>query len=187
MEKIKILALFGESGVGKNTILNWIVSNIPDTNEIVGCTTRPRREYEQDGKDYHFLTVEEFAQKVIDGSMLEATCFNNWHYGTALDELDPKKINVGIFNIQGIECLLEDSRLHVIPVYVLVGDKERLIRILNRETEPNCLEICRRFQTDYQDFSDIPFSYKGINNNGAAINRDKVKQNQVKALLSLFD
>lgn len=186
MEKIKIFALFGESGAGKDTIQRWVVSHIPNTKGIVSCTTRPKRDYENDGKDYHFLTPDRFAEKILDGSMLEATSFNDWHYGTSLDELDPDKINIGVFNIQGIECLLEDPRLYVIPVYVFVKDKERLIRALNREEEPNCLEVCRRFQTDYKDFMDIPFDYRTIFNNGAAIDGDKGKQDAVKFLLTLF-
>lgn len=186
MDKIKILALFGESGAGKDTIQRWIVSNIPGTKGIVSCTTRPKRDYEIDGKDYHFISNEKFAEKVLDGTMLEATSFNGWHYGTSLEELSETDINIGVFNIQGIECLLEDPRIHVEPVYILVRDKERLIRILNREEEPNCLEVCRRFQTDYQDFADIPFDYKGILNNGVPIHGDKKKQDQARALLTLF-
>jgi guanylate kinase len=184
--RIKIFALFGESGAGKDTIQRWVVSHVPNTKGIVSCTTRPKRDYENDGKDYHFLTADKFAEKILDGSMLEATCFNDWHYGTALEELDPEKINIGVFNIQGIECLLEDPRLWVIPVYVFVRDKERLIRVLNREEEPNCLEVCRRFQTDYKDFAEIDFEYRVINNNGVAIEGDRGKQDAIQSLLTLF-
>ena len=58
--------------------------------------------------------------------------------------------------------------------------------MLNREEEPNCLEICRRFQTDYKDFMDISFDYRTIFNNGAAIDGDKSKQDAVKFILTLF-
>lgn len=185
-EKIKILALFGESGAGKDTIQQWIVSNFPNTKGIVSCTTRPKRDYEIDGKDYHFLTDEKFAEKILDGSMLEATSFNGWHYGTALDELDKEKINIGVFNPQGIECLLEDKRLHLLPIYVFVPDKIRLIRALEREQDPDCVEICRRFQTDLKDFSDISFGYESINNNGAPIRSDAEKQRRVMYILNQF-
>lgn len=156
MDKIKILALFGKSASGKDSIQKWIVSNYPRlTNKIVSCTTRPPRSGEQDGVDYFFLSDEEFAKKVLDGSMLEATSFREWFYGTALDQLDQKKINVGVFNITGIECILDDPRLEVVPVWIHASDKTRLKRSLNREDNPDCKEICRRFLADEKDFDEM--------------------------------
>ena len=101
MNKYKLIALFGESGAGKDTIQKWMVSKLEGTKGIVSYTTRPKRDYEVEGKDYHFLTNEEFAIKVLDGTMLEATSFNDWFYGTSIDELDKDKINIGVFNIHG--------------------------------------------------------------------------------------
>lgn len=163
MKKIKILALFGKSASGKDTIQKWITTNFPQlTNKIVSCTTRPPRSGEQDGVDYFFLSDEEFAKKVLDGSMLEATSFREWFYGTALDQLDPDKINVGVFNITGIECILQDSRLEVQPVWIHASDRTRLLRSLNREINPDCAEICRRFQADEKDFDEADdFDYFG--------------------------
>lgn len=158
MQKIKIIALFGKSGAGKDTIQKWIMKHYPNKfNSIVSCTTRPKREGEIDGKDYFFLTNEEFAQKVLDLSMLEATEFRNWYYGTSIDQLDKDKINIGVFNIAGIEALLEDKRLDIFPVLVYASDKTRLLRALNREENPDCAEICRRFKTDNDDFAQMDF------------------------------
>ncbi|MGN0992848.1 MAG: hypothetical protein ACI4PE_02895 [Bacilli bacterium] len=78
-------------------------------------------------------------------------------YGTSIDSLDNDKINIGVFNIEGIECLLQDPRLEIIPIYIKTPDKERLLRNLNRENNPDCLEICRRFIADKKDFDNIPF------------------------------
>ena len=186
MKKIKILALFGKSASGKDTIQNWIVSNYPKiTNKIVSCTTRPPRDGEQEGVDYFFLTDEQFATKVIDGSMLEATSFREWFYGTALDQLDPDKINVGVFNIAGIECIIEDSRLDVEPVLIHASDKTRLLRSLSREVNPDCAEICRRFQADEKDFNEAnDFEYWGwINDNGPAYEDDKYRFRQLARIL----
>lgn len=162
-KKIKILALFGKSASGKDSIQKWIVSNYPQlTNKIVSCTTRPPRSGEQDGVDYFFLSDEEFAKKVLDGSMLEATSFREWFYGTALDQLNSDKINVGVFNITGVECILDDPRLDVVPVWVHASDKTRLRRSLDREDNPDCKEICRRFLADEKDFDEMDdFDYFG--------------------------
>lgn len=162
-KKIKILALFGKSASGKDSIQKWIVSNYPRlTNKIVSCTTRPPRSGEQDGVDYFFLSDEEFAKKVLDGSMLEATSFREWFYGTALDQLDPDKINIGVFNLTGVECILDDPRLDVVPVWIHASDKTRLRRSLEREDNPDCKEICRRFLADEKDFDEADdFDYFG--------------------------
>lgn len=158
MTKIKIIAFFGPSSSGKDTLAKTI-SKRPDVNEIISCTTRPMRDYEKDGVDYHFLTTEKFGEKVLDGTMLEATSFRDWFYGTPLEALKEDKINVGVFNKQGIECLLSDNRLEVIPIYVACEDKKRLMRSLERESNPDCEEICRRFLADLQDFEVIDFDY----------------------------
>lgn len=162
--KYKVLALFGKSGAGKDTIQKWLTTNY-NMNGIVSCTTRPPRDYERNGIHYHFLSNEEFAQKVLNMSMLEATVFNDWCYGTPIESLKEDKINVGVFNIQGIECLLQDNRLDILPIFIDCSDKKRLLRNIKREKVPNCLEICRRFITDEKDFSDINFDYITFDNN----------------------
>lgn len=169
MNKVKVIALFGKAGSGKDTILRALVNKFPDRyNEIVSCTTRPPREGEQEGVNYYFLTVDQFTEKVLNGDMLEATEFNNWHYGTALSSLLTDKINVGVFNPEGIRCLMEDNFVDLTAYYVQAEDKERLIRQLIREVDPDVKEIIRRFSADEKDFEDLEdIDYQVI------INQDK--------------
>lgn len=171
-DKYEVVALFGKSASGKDTIQKWLCSTFEQTHGIVSCTTRPVREKEQEGIDYYYLTNEQFAEKVLNGDMLEATSFNNWFYGTPISSLAKDKVNIGVFNIAGIQCLLQDSRIIVKPVQICIDDKTRLLRSLNREDKPDCAEICRRFLTDEKDFCDIDFSYKNYLNKDGDINRD---------------
>ena len=98
MNKIKLLALFGESSAGKDSIQHWLCQN-QNMHGIVSHTTRPPREYEQDGREYHFLpTADDFIELFSKGKFLEISKFNDWYYGTSIDELDSNKINVGVFN-----------------------------------------------------------------------------------------
>lgn len=151
-KKIKILALFGESGAGKDTVLNGLLEENPSFHRIVSYTTRPKRENEIDGKDYNFVTLVEMLENIENNEMLEYTVFNNWYYGTMLSTLHPDKINVGVFDIAGVCNILKDKRLEVVPIYIYCDDKKRLQRALARENNPDCYEICRRFITDKEDF-----------------------------------
>ena len=164
----KIIALIGEAGTGKDSIMQSILAKQPGYfNEIISCTTRPMREGEADGVNYFYLTSKEFAEKVLNGEMLEATIFNNWHYGTSIDALNPNKINIGVFNPDGIRSIIKNPKVDVTVFRIVCSDKERLLRQLNRETHPNVDEIIRRYTTDKIDFSSLPFSYTEIENQNA--------------------
>lgn len=170
MDKIKIWALFGEAGSGKDFILNRIIENIDNTNRIVSYTTRPPRDYEKDGVDYHFIDTFQFEHLIADKSMLEYTVFNNWYYGTGINSLDFNKINVGVFNPTGISNLLKHPRymelFEVEPIRIIASPEVRITRQIKREkTEPNYEEILRRFIADRNDFHHINFFYYTLDNN----------------------
>lgn len=154
----KVIALMGAAGSGKDTLLNAVEveaakKNIP-IHKIVSCTTRPPRDYETN-LDYCFLSNDEFAEKVLNMDMLEATNFNGWFYGTSIDSLSKDKVNIGVFNPDGVRSLQEDPRINLSCFYIYASDKTRFIRQLNRENNPDIDEIIRRYKTDKEDFSDL--------------------------------
>jgi guanylate kinase len=153
---IKLVALMGKAGSGKDRLLTEIINRDEYNHfqKVINCTTRPIREHEVDGVNYHYLTNEEFTEKVLNGDMIEATNFNHWFYGTMLSTLSTNKINIGVFNPTAVEILQADPRLDVYVIYVEAPDKLRLLRQLNREEEPDCHEIVRRFKADEEDFND---------------------------------
>ena len=153
MEKNKftVVAFVGKSGAGKDYCAHKMLEDHPEnTHFIVSSTTRPKRDYEIEGKDYHFLTEAEFAASTF----VETASFNGWHYGTRLGDLRLDRINVGVFNPTGIKTLAAQDNINLTIVYVKASDKTRLLRQLNREEEPNVQEIIRRFATDEADFKD---------------------------------
>lgn len=165
--KYQVIALMGESGAGKDTIQNFNCKKHPFIfHKIVSCTTRPQRDYETNGDDYWFITVGEFARKLLKNEMLEATEYKTeWFYGTPISSLCEDKINIGVFNPDGVRALLSDDRLNVLVIKIEANDKMRLVRCLVREDDPDCSEICRRFLADKKDFSDLEFEYETIYNN----------------------
>ena len=152
-----ILALMGKSGAGKDTLVNDFCHDHWWANKIVSCTTRPPRDYEQEGTDYYFITEKEFFSKIENGEMLEHTVFRDWFYGTDITTIH-KGVNLGVYNPQGYLNLLKavehaaDPNLIIVGIYIQVDDKIRLLRSLQREEHPDVEEVCRRFFADKADF-----------------------------------
>lgn len=163
----KIYALIGKSASGKDTIVNELLKKSDKFHGVVSHTTRPKRDYEIDKKDYYFVTEEDISKLCEEDKILELSCFNSWLYGTCIDSFDKEKINIGVFNIQGINSLCEREDVDLRVFYVQTKDKLRLIRQLSREENPNIQEILRRYETDEQDFKEynIDFPYVAIENN----------------------
>ena len=111
-KKYQLVALIGKAGSGKDTILKDVVKayELP-MNIVVSYTTRPMREGETEGKEYHFISEEDFKQMINNNQMLEYVQFNNWWYGTGIKCLADDKINIGIFNPSGIRSLINFSEI----------------------------------------------------------------------------
>lgn len=160
----KIIALIGKAGSGKDTMMHRVLERNPNLHEIVSCTTRPRREGEVEGVNYFYLTPEQFGDKVLHDEMLEATCFNDWFYGTSYESLRSDVVNIGVFNPAGIESLLGRRDVVVHVFYITASPKNRLLRQLNREKDPDVDEIIRRYKADEIDFADLNFEYDVLYN-----------------------
>lgn len=155
MNKYKIIAIVGKAGCGKDSILEEVMSGAIgpyDFHEIVSYTSRNPRENERDGVNYYFIDKYTFADMVHSGTMLEYTKFNSWLYGTALNSLSNEKINIGVFNPSGIVSLMNRPDIELYVIYITATDKERLIRQLTREKNPDVREILRRYDADEDDF-----------------------------------
>lgn len=90
--------------------------------------------------------------KVKSNEMIEWTVFNGWGYGTPISSLVENKVNIGVFNPDGLCSLSASPQVSLAIVFVETDDKTRLIRQLTREENPNIKEIIRRFETDETDF-----------------------------------
>ena len=174
---INILAIMGKAGSGKDTLLKALLKEPAfkdSASPIVSCTTRPIRENEQDGVDYHFLTHEQFTDQIVNGEMLEATVFNDWCYGTSIANLAKDKLNIGVFNPEGVELLRNNSDVNLTLIYIEANDKDRLMRQLMRENDPDVHEIIRRYSADEMDFTEEEIEYLEpdcfiTNNDGGSI------------------
>ena len=145
----KFVALVGASATGKSTV-ERILQEDYGHNRCVSITTRPMRNYERDGVDYHFLTVADIDQLEQEGLLAERTCFNGWHYGLTVAEIEEG--GVVVIEPNGLRQIIEKvGRENVFVVYLTYPDKERLIRSLVARNDNDVDEVIRRFQADKKD------------------------------------
>jgi guanylate kinase len=90
----KVFVITGPSGVGKGTLISALLERVPDLELSVSATTRQPREGEIDGRDYHFLTPEEFDARVEAEDFLEFATYSGNRYGTLRSEVR-KRLDAG--------------------------------------------------------------------------------------------
>lgn len=88
MSRGTLIVISAPSGCGKTTIARAILQRYPSMLFSVSATTRPRRPTEVDGKDYFFLTKEEFERRVAQGDLIEWEEIYGNYYGTLKSEVD---------------------------------------------------------------------------------------------------
>lgn len=152
MEKIKILGITGPSGCGKDTAARWLTKHNYKYKYVKLHTTRPQRNEDDNG--YYFCNPGFFLKEILNGNMLNAQEFRGWYYGLRKGSLYPKYINVIPMNNEMIYQMLEEQRndYDLQIIYINTNPKERLQHIIDREKNPDCYEICRRFLTDKTDY-----------------------------------
>jgi guanylate kinase len=88
-----IILLTAPSGSGKTSVARRLLEQIPGLHFSVSATTRPERDTETDGVDYHFLTIEEFREAQRSGSLIESEeVYPGRFYGTLRSEVEESSI-----------------------------------------------------------------------------------------------
>jgi guanylate kinase len=83
----KVFVITGPSGVGKGTLIERLLERIPELELSISATTREPRAGEVDGRDYHFLSPEEFRRRLEAGDFLEHASYSGNYYGTLREEV----------------------------------------------------------------------------------------------------
>ena len=188
-----LLLFSGPSGVGKDTVLDIVLNKDKNLQKSVSLTTREIRENEVDGKDYHFISTEEFENMISQGQVLEFAKYGSNLYGTPKAPVDKwlseGKTVILKIEVQGaskIKELYPDS----VSIFVLppsMKELENRLRSRGTENEDDIkkrLDIAREevkrskdydfivINDDLESASDnvlsivkaLDFSYKRMNN-----------------------
>ena len=134
-----IYIITGPSGVGKNTIIEAISTDL-DFYFSVSHTTRPQRESEVDGKDYHFVTEEKFKSLVDENLMIEYEQYGGFYYGTSKKEI-LKESNIILLDLEvnGATKLLSEND-DFIGIFIDIDDNELVKRLKNRGHDENFID-----------------------------------------------
>ena len=163
----------GKSSSGKDTIYKRLLEEKSlELNRIVPYTTRPIREGESEGVQYHFVDADTEALFEDRGLIIEKRTYHTihgpWDYFTVDDgSIDLTQNDYLVIGTLESYRKLADYYTNdaVVPIYIEVDDGIRLERALNREkmqAEPKYEEMCRRFLADADDFSPEKLEAAGI-------------------------
>jgi len=139
-----MLVISSPSGAGKSTLCRMLIAEFPDIVLSVSATTRDPRPGEKEGREYYFLSRDEFDKRQKQGAFLEWAHVHENRYGTLRDEV-MGRIEAGrdvLFDIdwQGAQKIAEAAVADVVRVFIL---------------PPSMTELSDRLHSRNQDHEDV--------------------------------
>ncbi|HXG77013.1 MAG TPA: guanylate kinase [Gaiellaceae bacterium] len=139
MPRRPVFVVTGPSGAGKGTLIRGLLERLPELEVAVSATTRPRRRGEEDGREYWFLSDEEFTRRVQAGAFLEHVSYvSGRRYGTLRSEMtriaDEGRVCVLELELEGALAVQEQVQGSV-TIFIAAEVPELERRLRERATE----------------------------------------------------
>ena len=149
----------GPSGVGKGTLIRGLLQRVPELELSVSATTRAPRPGEIEGTDYHFLTPEQFDERVRGEEFVEHAIYSGNRYGTLRAELErriregvPVVLEIEVEGARQVRCAMPES----LAVFIAPPSAEALrARLVGRGTDP-ADQIEQRMRTAQRELEAQP-------------------------------
>ena len=151
-----LVILSGVSGAGKDTIKKELMKRMENIATLPSFTSRAMREGEEEGVQYHFISKEEFEDKIRKGDFYEYDLHHGNYYGTSRELMNERlskgKIIVKDIEVNGTENLLKllknDTR--IVTIFLRVGKEELKRRLIERGDNIQDIEL-RLSRLDYEE------------------------------------
>ncbi|MES2252445.1 MAG: guanylate kinase [Pseudomonadota bacterium] len=163
-----MLILSSPSGAGKTTIANALLTSETHLKTSISVTTRPKRPNEIDGRDYYFVTHDEFQQRISADDFFEyAEVFGNL-YGTpkqfVLDTLSSGQDVVFDIDWQGTQQISQSARGDLVTIFILPPSLEELEARLRGRNQDSIEVVNQRMHEASAELSHWPeYNYVVIN------------------------
>lgn len=162
----KLFLVSGHSGSGKSSIMKTVMKN-----EVVSFTTREKRQGEVDGKDYIFITLDEFNKLKDDNRLVEYVEYSGNMYGITKDELENKLNKDHAFCIVDYHGMNQLKKFYpnVTTIFLYTSYEDAMIQMLNRgDPADRVLERMSTYKEEMSNRIDYDYiiknNYKQMNN-----------------------
>ena len=162
-----LFIITGPSGAGKTSILRKVMEDVDNLEFSVSYTTRPKRPGEVEGKDYFFISEEEFKNMIENGNFLEWAIVHGYYYGTSKSFID-ERLKRGIDLILDIDVqgALNVKRMDfdMVTIFIAPPSFEDLEKRLRRRKTDSENDLKRRLKDAEWELSKIgEFEYLIVN------------------------
>ncbi len=166
--KGRLVLFSGPSGVGKDTLLEILYKRIPDLQHSVSVTTREMRPNEVEGRDYYFISFEEFERMRENGEILEYNKYGNNYYATPKKPIDnwlKKGKNVILkIDVDGTANIKKIYNKKCISIFILPPSTQELEKRLRLRGTENEADFRVRMETAVNEIEQSKFyDYRVVN------------------------
>lgn len=152
-----LIIVSAPSGTGKTTVLQETMQQVERLVFSVSHTTRQPRPGEQDGRDYFFVSKQQFEEMIKNNGFLEWALVHDNYYGTALASLraglDAGFDMVLDIDVQGAEIVRQQSRLETIDIFIAPPDQAELEKRLRRRGTEDEQTILKRLANAVEEMN----------------------------------